>query len=172
MNSLIRNGPGEKVLTFSSARLEETQRVSSNEPTDSEPDKYGVIEYTYNIIRDGEEIKISYCMQRYLNELQIYKYDKNRKKFTNELRKPPCDYQYCLNPQVFAFLITWQRVEMFITDKDDIVSPEIVDFIRYLARNEVKLSDDPIPKNSVLGLALIALGIDNEYTLIDDSVKK
>jgi hypothetical protein len=61
---------------------------------------------------------------------------------------------------------------MFITDTKDIVSPEIVDFIRYLARNEVKLSDDPIPKNSVLGLALIALGIDNEYTLIDDSIKE
>ena len=75
MNSLIRNGT-----------------------TDSEPDKYGVIEYTYNIIRDGKEIKISYCMQRYLNELQIYKNDKNRAKFTNELWKPPCDYQYCLHP--------------------------------------------------------------------------
>jgi len=143
-----------------------------NDPTDSEPDKYGVIEYIYNIIRDGEEIKISYCMQRYLNELQINPDHTNRKKFTKNLRKSPCDYQYCLNPQVFAFLITWQRVEMFITDTEDIVSPEIVDFIRYLARNEVKLSDDPIPKNSVLGLALIALGIDNEYTLIDDSVKK
>ena len=40
------------------------------------------------------------------------------------------------------------------------------------ARNEVKLSDDPISKNSVLGAALIALGIDNEYTLTDDSVKE
>jgi hypothetical protein len=172
MNSLIRNGPGEKVKTFSSARLEETQRVSSNDPTDSEPDKYGVIEYTYNIIRDGYEIKISYCMQRYLNELQINPDHTNRKKFTNKLWKPPCDYQYCFTPEIYAFLITWQRVEMFITDTEDIVSPEIVDFIRYLARNEVKLSDDPIPKNSVLGLALIALGIDNEYTLIDDSVKE
>lgn len=138
-----------------------------NEPTNCTPDKYGVIEYTYNIIRDGKEIKISYCMQRYLNELQL-----NCKKFTKELREPPVDYQYCLNPQLFAFLITWQRVEMFITDEEDIVSPEIVDFIRYLARNEVKLSDDPISTNSVLGAALIALGIDNEYTLTDDSVKE
>jgi hypothetical protein len=149
MNSLIRNGP-----------------------TNSEPDKYGVIEYTYNIIRDGYEIKISYCMQRYLNELQINPDHTNRAKFTKKLRKPPCDYQYCFTPEVYILLITWQRVKMFITDTEDIVSPEIVDFIRYLARNEVKLSDDPIPKNSVLGLALIALGIDNEYTLIDDTVKE
>ena len=143
-----------------------------NEPTNCTPNKYGVIEYTYIIIRDGKENKISYCMQRYLNELQMYPDHTNRKKFTKDLRKPPVDYQYCLNPQLFAFLITWYRVEMFITDEEDIVSPEIVDFIKYLARNEVKLSDEPIPKNSVLGLALIALGIDNEYTLTDDSVKK
>ena len=141
-----------------------------NEPTNYTPDKYGVIEYTYTIIRDGKEIKISYCMQRYLNELQLD--HTNRKKFTKDLRKPPVDYQYCFTPEAYAFLITWHRIEMFITDEEDIVSPEIVDFIRYLARNEVKLSDDPIPKNSVLGAALIALGIDNEYTLTDDSVKE
>ena len=61
---------------------------------------------------------------------------------------------------------------MFITDKDDIVSPEIVDFLRDLARSEVALSTDPIPKESVLGAALIALGLDQEYTLTDDSVKE
>jgi len=33
------NEPGEKVLTFSSARLEETQRVSSNEPYQAKLDK-------------------------------------------------------------------------------------------------------------------------------------
>ena len=33
--------PGEKVLTFSSARLEKTQRVSSNEPYQATVDKRG-----------------------------------------------------------------------------------------------------------------------------------
>ena len=143
-----------------------------NEPTNCKPDKYGVVEYTYTIIRDGKEIKISYCMRRYLNELQMYPDHTNRKTFTKDLRKPPVDYQYCFTPEAYAFLITWHRVEMFITDEEDIFSLEIVDFIRYLARNEVKLSDDPIPKKSVLGMARIALGIDNEYTLTDDSVKE
>jgi len=32
LSSMMINEPGEKVLTFSSARLKETQRVSSNEP--------------------------------------------------------------------------------------------------------------------------------------------
>ena len=137
-------------------------------PTNCKPDKYGVIEYTYTI--GGN--KIPYCMQRYLNELQLDSTHENRKCFTKDLRKPPRDYRYCLNPQLFAFLITWQRVEMFITDKDDIVSPEIVDFLRDLARYEVELSTSPIPKGSVLGAALIALGLDQEYTLTDDSVKE
>jgi len=49
---------------------------------------------------------------------------------------------------------------------------EIINFLRDLARNEVALSTDPIPKGSILGAALFALGLDKEYTLTDDSVKE
>lgn len=141
--------------------------LMKHDPPDCTPYN-GVIDYIYTI--GGNEIP--YCMQRYLNELQLDSKYKYREQFTKDLRKPPCNYKYCLSPQLFAFLITWQRVEMFITDKDDIVSPEIVDFLRDLARNEVALSTDPIPKRSVLGAALIALGLDTEYTLTDNTVKE
>jgi hypothetical protein len=60
---------------------------------------------------------------------------------------------------------------MFITDEEDPVSIEIINFLRNLAESEVALSTDPIPKGSILGAALIALGLDTEYTLTDDRTK-
>jgi hypothetical protein len=96
-----------------------------------------------------------------------------RDRFTKDMRKLSYDYdfQYCLNPRIFAFLITWQRIKMFITDEEDPVSIEIINFLRNIAKSEVALSTDPIPKGSILGAALIALGLDTEYTLTDDRTK-
>jgi hypothetical protein len=97
-----------------------------------------------------------------------------RERFTKKMRKLSYKYsfKYCLNPRIFAFLITWQRIGSFIIDEEDPVTIEIINFLRDLARNEVALSTDPIPKRSILGAALFALGLDTEYTLTDDSVKE
>jgi hypothetical protein len=110
----------------------------------------------------------------YLDQIQLDPDHKMRDRFTKDLRKLSYKYsfEYCLNSSIFAFLITWQRMELFIIDKGDPVTDEILDFVRDLARKEVALSTDPIPKGSILGAALIALGLDTEYTLTDDTVKK
>jgi hypothetical protein len=133
----------------------------------SDPDEYGVIRYKYHFpVRDHHV--------HYFDELQLDPNNIMRAKFTKNLRKLSYKYSfdYCLNPRIFAFLITWQRMELFIIDKGDPVTDEILDFVRDLARKEVALSTDPIPKGSILGAALIALGLDTEYTLTDDAVKE
>ena len=133
----------------------------------SDPDEYGVIRRKYYFpVRDHHV--------HYLDELQLDPNNIMRKKFTKDLRKLSYKYsfEYCLNPRIFAFLITWQRMGSFIIDEEDPVTIEIINFLRDLARNEVALSTDPIPKGSILGAALFALGLDQEYTLTDDSVKE
>jgi len=132
----------------------------------SGPDSYGVSEYEY-------PFPLTRCQSSYLNELQLDPKHKMRDRFTKDMRKLSYDYdfQYCLNPRIFAFLITWQRIKMFITDEEDPVSIEIINFLRNLARNEVALSTDTIPKGSILGTTLIALGLDTEYKLTDDHTK-
>lgn len=130
----------------------------------SGPDSYGVSEYEY-------PFPLTLCQRNYLNELQLDPTHYKRCQFTKDMRELPYDYdfQYCLNQRVFAFLITWQRIKMFITANP--VSIEIISFLRNLARNEVALSTDPIPKGSILGTALIALGLDTEYKITDDHTK-
>lgn len=140
----------------------------------SGPDRYGVIsyEYAFNVTR---------CQESYLNEIQLDPNCEMRDKFTKDMRELSYKYSFtnCLNPHIFAFnmatygfLITWQRMGLFIIDEEDPVTIDIINFIRDLARNEVALSTDPIPKKSILGAALYALGLDQEYTLTDDSVKE
>jgi hypothetical protein len=121
----------------------------------SDPDKYGVINYKY-------PFPLTHCQANYLNELQLPQTHENRKEFTRDIRELSNDYDfitYCLNPRIFAFLITWQRVELFITDKEAPVSIEIINFIRELATNEIALSTEPIMNGSILHTALIALGL-------------
>jgi hypothetical protein len=133
----------------------------------SDPDEYGVIRYKYHFPVRKHHV-------HYLDELQLPPNNIMRAKFTKDLRKLSYKYsfEYCLNPRIFAFLITWQRMGSFIIDEEDPVTIEIINFLRDLARNEVALSTDPIPKGSILGAALFALGLDQEYTLTDDSVKE
>jgi len=135
----------------------------------SDPDKYGVCSYKYPFpVRDHHV--------HYLDEIQLDPDPDHemRDRFTKDLRKLSYKYSfdYCLNPRIFAFLITWQRMGLFIIDDEDPITDEILDFLRDLARKEVALSTDPIPKGSILGAALIALGLDTEYTLTDDAVKE
>jgi hypothetical protein len=133
----------------------------------SESDKYGVCSYKYHFHVEDNHVP-------YLDELQLDPDHEMRDRFTKDLRKLSYKYSfmYCLNPRIFAFLITWQSMELFIIDEEDLVTDEILDFLRDLARKEVALSTDPIPKRSILGAALIALGLDTEYTLTDDTVKE
>lgn len=133
----------------------------------SGPDRYGVIsyEYAFNVTR---------CQESYLNEIQLDPNCEMRDKFTKDMRELSYKYNFtnCLNPRIFAFLITWQRMGLFIIDEEDPVTIDIINFIRDLARNEVALSTGPIPKESILGAALFALGLDTEYTLTYDSVEE
>ena len=133
----------------------------------SGPDSYGVISYEYPFY-------VTRCQESYLNEIQLDPDCKMRDKFTKDMRKLSYKYSFtnCLNPRIFTFLITWQRIGLFIIDEEDPITIDIINFIRDLARNEVVLSTDPIPKNSILGAALFALGLDTEYTLTDDFVKE
>lgn len=133
----------------------------------SDPDSYGIIKYEYPFY-------VTRCQESYLNEIQLDPHCKMRDKFTKDMRKLSYKYSFtnCLNPRIFTFLITWQRIGLFIIDEEDPITIDIINFIRDLARNEVALSTDPIPKNSILGAALFALGLDTEYTLTDDSVKE
>jgi hypothetical protein len=133
----------------------------------SDPDKYGVCSYKYHF-----PVRVHHV--HYLDQIQLDPDHKMRDRFTKDLRKLSYKYsfEYCLNSSIFAFLITWQRMGLFIIDKEDPVTDEILDFVRDLARKEVALSTDPIPKGSILGAALIALGLDTEYTLTDDTVKE
>jgi hypothetical protein len=130
----------------------------------SGPDSYGVSEYEY-------PFPLTHCQKNYLNELQLDPSHSMRDRFTKDMRELSYDYdfQHCLNPRVFAFLITWQRIKMFIAANP--ISIEIINFLRNLARNEVALSTDSIPKGSILGEALIALDLDTEYKLTDDHTK-
>jgi hypothetical protein len=133
----------------------------------SDPDKYGVCSHKYPFpVRDHHV--------HYLDQIQLDPDHEMRDRFTKDLRKLSYKYSfdYCLNPRIFAFLITWQRMGSFIIDEEDPVTDEILDFVRDLARKEVALSTDPIPKGSILGAALIALGLDTEYTLTDNTVKE
>ena len=132
----------------------------------SGPNSYGVSEYKYPFF-------LTRCQVSYLNELQLDPKHDMRDRFTKDMRKLSYDYDfsYCLNQRIFAFLITWQRIKMFITDEEDPINIKIKNFLINLAKSEVALSTDPIPKGSILGAALIALGLDTEYTLTDDSTK-
>ena len=114
------------------------------------------------------------CQQQYIDELQLSVDDPDSVDFRKKLRTLSHNYsfKYCLNPIVFAFLITWQRVEQCITDPEHSINIELINTIRDLARKEVELSTDPIPKESILGAALIALGLDKEHILTDDQVEK
>lgn len=114
------------------------------------------------------------CQQIYINQLQMDEDDPSSVDFRKRLRTMSSNFsfKYCLDPMVFAFLITWQRVEKCITDPEHASNTKLINTIRDLARKEVDLSTDPIPKKSILGAALIALGLDQEYALTDDSVKE
>ena len=116
----------------------------------------------------------TYCQQNYINELQLSVDHPSSKQFRKQLRTLSNNYsfKYCLNPAVFAFLITWQRVEQCITDPAHSNNNKLIKTIRDLAMKEAELSNDPIPKKSILGAALIALDLDQDYILTDDPVEK
>lgn len=117
---------------------------------------------------------LTYCQKKYIEELQLSEDDPSSDERRKQLRKLSSNYSfdYCLNPSVFAFLITWQRVEKCIKDPEHSNNNELINTIRELARKEAKISTSPIPRESILGAALIALGLDQEHTLTYDSVKE
>jgi hypothetical protein len=118
---------------------------------------------------------LTYCQKRYIEELQLSEDDPTSKERRKQLRTLSHNYSfnYCLDPSIFAFLITWQRVEQCITDPEHSDNDELIDTIRKLARKEIELSTGPIPRESILGAAICALGLEQECnTLTDLSVKE
>lgn len=114
--------------------------------------------------------ELTICQINYINKLQLTDNSKNCQILREKLRMLPSNYRlpFYEAPEDHVFILTWQRVPLCIVDLEH---SKLSNIIKDLARKEATINTDPIPKESILGTALIALGLEQEYKLIDIPTK-
>ena len=114
--------------------------------------------------------ELTICQINYINKLQLTDNSKNCQILREKLRMLPSNYMlpFYEVPEDYVFILSWQRVPLCIVDLEH---SKLSNIIKDLARKEATINTDPIPKESILGTALIALGLEQEYKLIDIPTK-
>jgi hypothetical protein len=113
---------------------------------------------------------LTLCQINYIKQLQSIGNSNNCQILREKLRMLPSNYRlpFYEAPEDHVFILTWQRVPLCIVDPEH---SNLINIIKDLARKEATINTDPIPKESILGTALIALGLEQEYKLIDIPTK-